>query len=185
MIALALVACGWNHLPRQESLYRGRPLWDARGVVPTEDGLYVSLPYAGALVLVAPGEDPVRVDVGEGRVTRVDAAKDGRTVIAFVERYVCRPDDPREARRVEVPEDCAGPDLEVTTDLALVSGGKVTTEEAVSGAYNAVSFSDDGRYAVAYLDFSRSIEIDLTRWRERSTAQRAMEKAVSPIRRWM
>jgi cardiolipin synthase len=34
-------------------------------------------------------------------------------------------------------------------------------------------------------DFSRSVEIDLTRWRERGTAQRAMEKAVSPIRRWM
>jgi cardiolipin synthase len=34
-------------------------------------------------------------------------------------------------------------------------------------------------------DFARSKEIDLTRWRNRSPAQRAMEKAVSPIRRWM
>jgi phosphatidylserine/phosphatidylglycerophosphate/cardiolipin synthase-like enzyme len=34
-------------------------------------------------------------------------------------------------------------------------------------------------------DFARSKQIDLTRWRNRSTAQRAMEKAVSPIRRWM
>jgi cardiolipin synthase len=34
-------------------------------------------------------------------------------------------------------------------------------------------------------DFARSVEIDLTRWRKRGTAQRAMEKAVSPIRRWM
>lgn len=34
-------------------------------------------------------------------------------------------------------------------------------------------------------DFSRSVQIDLTRWRNRSPAQRAMEKAVSPIRRWM
>jgi len=34
-------------------------------------------------------------------------------------------------------------------------------------------------------DFERSEEIDLTRWRNRSARQRAMEKAVSPIRRWM
>jgi len=34
-------------------------------------------------------------------------------------------------------------------------------------------------------DFARSVEIDLTRWRNRSTAQRALETAVKPIRRWM
>jgi cardiolipin synthase len=34
-------------------------------------------------------------------------------------------------------------------------------------------------------DFARSVEIDLTRWRSRSPAQRAMEAAVRPIRRWM
>ena len=34
-------------------------------------------------------------------------------------------------------------------------------------------------------DFSRSEEIDLTRWRDRCAAQRAMEKAGRPIRRWM
>jgi cardiolipin synthase A/B len=32
-------------------------------------------------------------------------------------------------------------------------------------------------------DFARSVEIDLTRWRERGVPQRAMEKAVAPIRR--
>ncbi len=34
-------------------------------------------------------------------------------------------------------------------------------------------------------DFTRSTEIDLSRWRGRSTGQRVMERAVSPIRRWM
>lgn len=34
-------------------------------------------------------------------------------------------------------------------------------------------------------DFERSEEIDLTRWRARPARQRALEKAVSPIRRWM
>src|SRR5213075_1195936 len=79
-----LSGCGWNHLPHQDATSLDEPLWDARGVVPTVDGLYVPLPSAGALALVAPGEDPVRVDVGEGRVTRVDAAPDGRSVLAFV-----------------------------------------------------------------------------------------------------
>jgi cardiolipin synthase A/B len=34
-------------------------------------------------------------------------------------------------------------------------------------------------------DFGRSVEIDLSRWRDRSPAQRALESAVRPIRRWM
>ncbi|MGH8894709.1 MAG: phospholipase D-like domain-containing protein [Actinomycetes bacterium] len=34
-------------------------------------------------------------------------------------------------------------------------------------------------------DFARSEQIDLSRWRNRSTAQRVLEKSVSPIRRWM
>ena len=34
-------------------------------------------------------------------------------------------------------------------------------------------------------DFSRSVEIDLTRWRNRPAPQRALEAAVSPLRRWM
>lgn len=160
MIAFALAACGWNHLPSQEQGELDRVLWDAKGVVPTADGLYVPLPYAGALALVAPGKEPVRVDVGEGRVGRVDAARDGRTVIAFVERYVCRAEDPRDARRADLPDDCKQDELEVLTDLALVSDGKVRAAEALDGAYNATAFSEDGRYAVAYLDFSRAIEID-------------------------
>ena len=34
-------------------------------------------------------------------------------------------------------------------------------------------------------DLTRSTEIDLTRWRNRSAPQRALERAVMPIRRWM
>ncbi|MEO7979332.1 MAG: phospholipase D-like domain-containing protein [Sporichthyaceae bacterium] len=34
-------------------------------------------------------------------------------------------------------------------------------------------------------DFARSVEIDLARWRNRGPGQRALERAVSPIRRWM
>jgi len=34
-------------------------------------------------------------------------------------------------------------------------------------------------------DFERSVEIDLTRWRERSNGQKALEVATKPIRRWL
>lgn len=34
-------------------------------------------------------------------------------------------------------------------------------------------------------DFERSVAIDLTRWRHRSAPQRVLERAVTPIRRWM
>jgi cardiolipin synthase len=34
-------------------------------------------------------------------------------------------------------------------------------------------------------DFERSVAIDLTRWRNRSAPQRVLERAVTPIRRWM
>lgn len=34
-------------------------------------------------------------------------------------------------------------------------------------------------------DLSRSEEIDLTRWRNRSLAQRALEAAIEPVRRWL
>jgi cardiolipin synthase len=34
-------------------------------------------------------------------------------------------------------------------------------------------------------DFSRSEQIDLTRWKERSRPQRALESATKPIRRWL
>ena len=34
-------------------------------------------------------------------------------------------------------------------------------------------------------DIRRSVQIDLTRWRQRSAKQRVMEAATKPIRRWL
>jgi cardiolipin synthase len=34
-------------------------------------------------------------------------------------------------------------------------------------------------------DFTRSEQIDLTRWRSRSTSQRVLERSTRPIRRWL
>lgn len=157
---VSLLACGWNHLPNQD--YVGlEPLWNPRGAVPTVDGLYVPLPKAGALVLIRKDGKVQRVDVGEGRIVRVDAAPDGRTVLTFLETYLCTAEDLK--RNVDTPEECPEDELQVKTELVLVTGGKVPKPEdrpEVSGAYNAVAFSDDGLHAVAYLDFTQGIDVD-------------------------
>lgn len=158
LLALLALSCGWN-LPDQQSTTLDEPLWDAAGAVATGRSLYVRLPYAGALVRLAPGEEPELVDLGEGRVTRIAAAPDGETVVAFVERYLCEPDDPREARRVQTLDDCRSSDLTVETEISLVTEGAAETGQPINGAYNSVAFSSDARYAVAYVDFSKGVEL--------------------------
>ena len=159
VLALLVGSCGWNHLPQQGSEFLDEPLWDANGAVATAGALYVRLPAAGALARLAPGEEAVRLDLGEGRVTRIAAAPGGQTVVAFVERYLCDPDDPREARRMKTVHDCHPSDLEAETEIALVQGTDTIGTQPVDGAYNAVEFSDDGRFAVAYVDFSQGVDL--------------------------
>ena len=146
---VSLLACGWGHLPNQDSINLDAALWDPRGAVPTVDGLYVPLPEAGALVLISRDGQTSRVDVGEGRVVRIDAAPDGQTILAFVERYTCTDEDAK--RRVDTVEECEA-EIEVTTELSLVRAGEVGSRQPISGAYNAVSFSRDGQHAVALID---------------------------------
>lgn len=81
---------------------------------------------------------------------------------------------------------------------------KVLTVDGVLGIvgssnFNRRSMDHDEEIAMAVLDPSfvqqldehftqdleRSLEIDLDRWRNRSTSQRVVEKAVQPVRRWL
>jgi hypothetical protein len=156
-----MVGCGWNHLPDDDNTELFRSLWDARGVVATGDGLYVPLPYAGAAVLIRNDASWERVEIGEGRVTNLYAAPDGQNVLAFVERYLCDTEDPRQAAQADIPADCPEEDLEVLTEIAVLNGGAVSgTPIEISGAYNQVEFSADGRFAVVYIDFTQGIDIN-------------------------
>lgn len=159
-LVMSLWGCGWNHLPGSDTVYLDSPLWDPSSAIPTNDGLYVSLVESGALALIAPDGAVSKVDIGEGRITRIQAAPGARTVLAFLERYRCGVEDPKEARQIETPEECPQRDLEVTTELALVAGGRVQSSSEVSGAYNQVAFTDDGRFAITYLDFTQQIPVD-------------------------
>ncbi len=161
LCVLGLIAgCGWNHLPQQDTRYLDDALWAPADAISTEDGLYVRLPHAGALVRINQGVDPTLVNVGEGRVTRIAAAPDDQTVLAFIERYRCTTEDPREARRIEVIEDCGEGDLEIETEISLVRGNELGIGQPIDGAYNAVAFSDDSRFAIAYLDFTQEITLE-------------------------
>ena len=158
MTALVLASCGWSNLPTQSSTFFDEPLWDAAGAVATADAVYVRLPQAGAVLRIVPDVDPVRIELGDGRVTGIAAAPGGQQVVAFLERYFCFPDDEREARRVETVEDCAPDDLEVRSEITLIDGTAPSDALSVDGTYNALEFSEDGRFAVAYVDFTQGVD---------------------------
>ena len=158
--ALWAASCGWNHLPNQQTQYLEEALWEPSGAVATSGALYVRLPYAGALVRLVPDLDPQLINIGEGRVTRIAAAPDGETVVAFLERYFCSPDDPKEADRIDIAEDCPADDLSVETEISLITGSDVDDGQPVDGAYNAIRFSDDGRFGIAYLDFAAGVQLN-------------------------
>ena len=156
---LGVTACGWNALPDQNERYI-ETLWDADGAVAAVDGLYVRLPHAGQLARVAPGGEAQSIDTGPGRVVRTSLAPDQSTVIAFVERYRCTEDDPREARDIAVPEDCPYDDLDVRTELLTIRDAEVDQTIEVDGHFNAVSYSSSGQFGIAYLDFSAGVDLE-------------------------
>ncbi|MBW1877688.1 MAG: hypothetical protein JRJ84_04925 [Deltaproteobacteria bacterium] len=162
LLALAMTAatgCGWNNLPHQGTVWVDQPLWDARGVVATETGLYAPLPHTGHLAYVPISGDPELVDLSPASLARLTVTPDGSSAVAFLERFVCHPDD-TPPRQIRVPEDCPDGNLEVRTELAVISDGDVDTQIDVPGHFNAVTFSDDGAFAIAYLDFSEGVELE-------------------------
>ncbi|MCB9689632.1 MAG: hypothetical protein H6735_31635 [Alphaproteobacteria bacterium] len=159
-LLLTALGCGWNHLPSGHGRYENLPLWSPGQAVPTEDGLYVPLPQAGQLALITDASPPEArlIDLGPGRLDRIEAAPDGRSLVTFVQRYVCTTEDA--PKRVDTTDECANRDLEVNTELVVVRGGEASPGEDLPGAYNAVAFSQDARFATAFFDFSLEVEID-------------------------
>jgi hypothetical protein len=154
-----LAGCGWNHLPAGNDVWL-EDLWEPSQVVAAEDGLYVRLLRSGGLARVSPrGDDPVAlVDVGEGVVTRVDPTPDGDGVIALIERYGCDTDD--DLPRRPTVDDCPEDDLLRSTELSVVRGAKAGRSTRLDGTYNAVQVSDDGAFAIAWLDLATLDGVD-------------------------
>lgn len=155
MLAIgATIGCAsFDNLPSQTYVELGEELWDAQGAVSRSDGLYVRLPRAGGLVRLDPNakqNTTTSVRIGKGKVTRLSAAPDGDTLVAFVERYRCDNDGEYDVDNVD---DCYD-DLVVETEIDVIRDGDVIGEIAIDGPFNKIAYAADGRFGIAYLDFS-------------------------------
>jgi len=149
----SLVAgCGWNQMPTNTAIYLDAPLWDASGVIATQDGLYVPLTLAGGLALVKPDGSYDSVELGDGSLSRLSASPSGSTLIGIIDRYYCDIGDSKQRRRIKYPQDCAHDDLTTQSTVEVIRAGEVTQTVDISGAYNSITFAEDDRYAIAYLD---------------------------------
>jgi hypothetical protein len=157
MLLLSLIACDPWALPDNGTGYLAEATWDTN-VVPTRDGVYVHLPAANALALVKPDGTFATVDLDGAEPTRLVAAPDGTTVLAFAQWPICEDDDPR----IVNVSDCAYEDLTYGSELDIVRNGERIATSDLTGQFNAFAFTDDGSIAVAYLDLTSAEEIDVS-----------------------
>lgn len=155
---LGLASCGWGNMPDNNWVDLGQPLWNASDVVAAGDGLYVKLTASGRLAHIT-ADGATLVDTGPGSVDQVALAPDGETVVSFVRRYRCVSDDPRETRGVKTVDECPAGLLEQSTQVLVLDQAEVTRTIDVSTHFNAVNFSDDGRWAIAWLDVDKGIDL--------------------------
>lgn len=150
---ILLAACDPNPIAHDDFSY-----WDAQNVIAAIDGLYVRLPRSGGLAHITP-DGAIRVDIGPGETQQIALAPDGQTAVAFVRRTRCEPDDPRDVRNPQVVSDCPTSARRVRSELLTLRGGEVAAANPVGTHYNAVTFSSDARWAVAWLDASQDVDL--------------------------
>lgn len=116
-------------------------LWSPTQMVTTGDALYIPMPYTNRLLKLGQGSDAwEEVPLLRSTLDRVVASPDGETVLVQMSGLDC-------------PEDvttCA--DDEVSTWLGIVGDSAVRAWLPYSPAYDDLTFSADGRFAVATVD---------------------------------
>jgi hypothetical protein len=152
---LGVAACGWDNLPNQGSFHSDALLWDAAGSVATADGLYVPLPYAENLAFISTGGAAELVDLRPAALQQLTTSPDGQSAVAFLRSTTCTDED----LDGEAVHDCHEEYRETTTELAVMQGGDITQRVEVPEHFNAIEFSADSKWAVAWLDFTQQIEI--------------------------
>lgn len=157
LLWLALAGCG---MPNQDDISKEGPLWDASSVVTAADGLYVPLRPSAGLAFLPTDGDAVQVDIGAGRLTRVSVPPAGDSALAaVVERYSCN-GDPKDVKKMDVIADCPTADLEVSTEIDLVSAGAVTSVIPLEGPFDSLVWSADGSHAIAWIDVNNVSALD-------------------------
>ncbi len=131
-------------------------LWDAN-VVAAGDGLYIRLPSAGQLVRVEPDGTFSTIDMDGATPDRFVATPDGEGVLVFASWTVCEDPDPK----IVTLADCPNDQRTVQRELNRIVGTTWADSYDVPGHLNALTFSNDGRTAVAYLDYTSGMDIDV------------------------
>jgi hypothetical protein len=142
-LLLLLSACSANYSDV------GYLLWDPDRAAAANDGLYVHLPYAGAVVRLQPDAEPTQVDLGGDQAIDVTALPDGEGVLVRTSRVRC------EDEEVE-PGDpiwrCASEDRISEVEASLVVDGAVTRSWDIRPELAPFQISPDSSFALAMVD---------------------------------
>jgi len=151
-----LAAC--NPWQREVDFYQDGEgsLWDAN-VVAAGDAVYVRMPRANALMRVQTDGNMSTIDLQGATPERMVATPDGEGVLVFASWQLCEDLDPK----IEFVDDCPEDELVTLRELALIRGAQRAATYDVPPHLNALAFSSDGKMAVAYLDYTSNMDIEV------------------------
>ena len=150
LLSLALSGCGWSYGSNHSSW--GDPLWEPTQVVALEDAVFVHLTNSGKLARVTQnGADLIALEDAFIDVMFEQSLGDSLVVKAVYTR--CVSDDPRDTRGVKTVDDCPTQYRVERSELAIIGAdGAIGQRIPIGNHHNALGFSNDGRWAVAWFD---------------------------------
>jgi hypothetical protein len=156
--ALALTACDpFGKIDADGWVSIDKDIWDTDLAV-TDDGAYVELPHAGALLNLDPAGKLHIVDLKGAGTTRLRAIPDASGLLVGTRWPVCADPDPE----IIYKADCPKEDLSWESELALVQGKDQVRTWKVPSHLDLLSFSADNQIALAWRDPNNSAPIEST-----------------------
>ncbi|HCH65125.1 MAG TPA: hypothetical protein DFR83_20140 [Deltaproteobacteria bacterium] len=158
LFALPLFAAACDPYARPADFYgtADKPLWDSN-VVTVGDAVYARLPAGERLVRIQSDGTLSTVDLAGASPDRMVATPDGEALLVFASWQACEDAD----NTIESPDECPEDDLVTRRELARVVGDKRLDAFNVPAHLNALTFTEDGRTAVAYLDYTEQMAIEV------------------------
>lgn len=156
-LTLALAAatgCGWEHLPDQGHVDLQAPLWDPSAIVPVPDGLLVPLPWAGKLAQVNADGTAEALDLGAELFHSLHPSPDPAVVGVLSDSWTCTLEDPRDARRITLLEECPGDARSNARSLRVYRSGALDAAVPVPPWLSDLAWSPNGRYAIGWVNLA-------------------------------